>query len=59
MKKINYISGMLMAMLLLMQFSCSDWLDVKPKANISEEDLFSRELGFKEALTGIYDRTVF
>lgn len=54
MKKINYISGILMMMLLPMLFSCSDWLDVKPKANISEEDLFSRELGFKEALTGIY-----
>lgn len=54
MKKVNYIAGILLAGLLLMQVSCSDWLDVKPKANISEEDLFSRELGFKEALTGIY-----
>ena len=34
--------------------SCSDWLDVKPKTNIEEEDLFKNEQGFKEALTGIY-----
>ena len=34
--------------------SCQDWLDVKPKTSVNEEDLFSREIGFKEALTGIY-----
>lgn len=34
--------------------SCSDWLDVKPKTTVEEEEVFSRELGFKEALTGIY-----
>lgn len=34
--------------------SCDDWLDVKPKTNIEEEDLFKNEQGFKEALTGIY-----
>jgi len=31
-----------------------DWLDVKPKTAVSEEELFSREEGFLEALTGIY-----
>lgn len=34
--------------------SCSDWLDVKPKTTVEEEEIFSRELGFKEALTGVY-----
>ena len=34
--------------------SRSDWLDVKPKTNIEEEDLFKNKQGFKEALTGIY-----
>lgn len=34
--------------------SCSDWLDVEPKTNIDEKDLFDKEQGFKEALTGIY-----
>jgi hypothetical protein len=35
-------------------FSCTDWLDVKPKQHTEEADLFSREVGFKEALTGAY-----
>ena len=34
--------------------SCSNWLDVKPKTTVEEEEVFSNELGFKEALTGIY-----
>jgi len=34
--------------------SCSGWLDVEPKTNIDEKDLFDKEQGFKEALTGIY-----
>lgn len=34
--------------------SCSNWLDVKPKTTVEEEEVFGRELGFKEALTGIY-----
>ncbi len=34
--------------------SCSGWLDVKPKKTVEEEELFSREIGFKEALTGAY-----
>ena len=32
--------------------SCSNWLDVKPKTTVEEEEVFSRELGFKEALLG-------
>lgn len=34
--------------------SCGDWLDVQPKLSVDEEILFSKEQGFKEALTGIY-----
>lgn len=34
--------------------ACEKWLNVLPKSTIAEEDLFSRERGFKEALTGIY-----
>ena len=34
--------------------SCSSWLDVKPKTTVEEEEVFGREIGFKEALTGIY-----
>lgn len=34
--------------------ACDDWLDVSPKTNIDESDLFDKEQGFKEALTGVY-----
>lgn len=34
--------------------SCSDWLDVQPKTNVEESELFKNEQGFKEALTGVY-----
>lgn len=51
MKKIINIS---MCCLLLFAASCSDWLDVNPKSHVKEEELFSTEQGFKEALTGIY-----
>lgn len=45
----------LVILALLVSFSaCSDWLDVKPKKTVEEEELFSREIGFKEALTGAY-----
>ncbi len=50
MNKLTYI--LLLAATTLM--SCSDWLDVKPKTNIEEKDLFKNEQGFKEALTGVY-----
>lgn len=53
MKK-NKIYGLAVIVLGMFATSCSDWLDVKPKTAVNEEDLYSRELGFKEALTGIY-----
>lgn len=34
--------------------SCTKWFDVKPKKMVEQEDLFSSENGFKEALTGVY-----
>ena len=37
--------------------SCDDWLDVNPKTNVEEADLFDTEQGFKEALTGVYIKT--
>lgn len=30
--------------------SCDDWLDVKPKTNVEEEELFKNEQGFKEEI---------
>lgn len=34
--------------------SCENWFDIKPKRLTEEADLFSKEDGFKEALTGAY-----
>lgn len=34
--------------------SCGEWLDVQPKTSIEQDDLFSQEYGFKDALTGFY-----
>lgn len=48
----KYIIGICLGVLFFS--SCSDWLNVEPKTNVKEEDVFSRELGFKEALTGVY-----
>ena len=48
----KYIVSICLSMLLFA--SCSNWLDVEPKTTVEEEEVFSRELGFKESLTGIY-----
>lgn len=40
--------------LLLLCFGCNDWLDVRPKSQVKESDLFESESGFRDALTGIY-----
>lgn len=34
--------------------SCSDWFDVNPITELKEEEIFSDEVGFYEALIGIY-----
>jgi len=48
MKKIFYI-------LALVAFtSCNKFLDVKPASQIDQSDLFKTEIGFEEALNGIY-----
>lgn len=60
MKRIYIIYIITAAMLLT---ACSDWLDVKSETEYKEEELFSRENGFKSALTGIYmslaDRSIY
>lgn len=38
----------------LFAVGCNDWLDVQPKSQVKEEDLFGSESGFRDALTGIY-----
>lgn len=52
MKKIKTIIAVLICVFCVT--SCSKWFDVKPKKMVEQDDLFSTENGFKEALTGIY-----
>lgn len=33
---------------------CSDWLNVSPKTTLKAEDLFKTEVGFNDALIGVY-----
>ena len=35
-------------------FSCKKFLDVTPKTSLSEEQLFTSEVGFQQALSGVY-----
>lgn len=36
--------------------ACSDWLDVRPKAEVIEQDMFQTESGFQDVLMGVYTR---
>lgn len=42
------------ALLSFSLLSCNKWLDVDPKSQVRDNDLFSTETGFKEALAGVY-----
>lgn len=39
--------------------SCNKWLDVEPKSQVRDTDLFSSETGFKEALAGVYSSLTY
>lgn len=41
-------------MMILLLVGCENWLDIKPKTSINEEDLYSSESGFKDVITGFY-----
>nr|WP_121269246.1 RagB/SusD family nutrient uptake outer membrane protein [Pedobacter schmidteae] len=45
---------LLLLVLISGNFSCKKFLDVKPKSQIREEQLFEKEKGFLDALSGIY-----
>lgn len=38
--------------------SCNDWLDVQPRSQVEDTELFETESGYKEALAGIYSSMV-
>lgn len=50
--KFNIFAFLFMA--ILIGSSCNDWLDVKPQSQMENDDMFSSEKGFKDALTGCY-----
>ena len=41
-------------LLFVLTASCNDWLEITPKSQISKEKLYSDEIGFQNALNGIY-----
>lgn len=44
----------LLLLSLVLNYSCSKYLDVNPKSSISEDEMFASELGFEQALVGVY-----
>lgn len=49
---------MMLALSGIILSSCNKWLDLKPDAQVSEEELFSTADGFEESLNGIYTRCI-
>lgn len=47
-----YITGLIMV--LSITSSCEKWLDVSPRTEVKESDLFAKESGYKTALIGQY-----
>jgi len=43
-----------LVLILLLTTSCSKWLDIKPISEVSGDELFKTEDGFKDALNGLY-----
>ncbi|MNK03632.1 SusD family protein [compost metagenome] len=54
----RYLKLILIALSLTL-FSCNKWLDVEPKSQVRDTDLFSTESGFKEALSGVYSSLTY
>lgn len=43
-----------LVLILLLSTSCSKWLDIKPISEVSGDELFKSEDGFKDAVNGLY-----
>ena len=46
--------NIVLLLLFVLTASCNDWLEITPKSQISKEKLYSDEIGFQNALNGIY-----
>ena len=44
----------ILLLLLTLGTGCNDWLDVRPRNEMKEDDMYANEEGFKSALTGAY-----
>ena len=54
MKHYRSISQYIILAATLLLTACNDWLDVQPRSQVEDTELFSTESGYKEALSGIY-----
>lgn len=52
--KQNIFKYVCLAIILCTMTSCEDWLDVRPKSQVKEEDFFEKEDGFRNAMLGVY-----
>ncbi len=52
MKRVNYITGLVVAVLLMS--SCSDWLNVVPRGQHNETTAFESEGAYQSTLIGVY-----
>lgn len=52
--KLKHLIYIFIAACLTMGMGCKKWLDVSPKTQVRERDLFETERGFKDALIGAY-----
>ena len=50
----NYKYILVMPLLAVFFSSCNDWLDVQPRSQVEDNELFETESGYKEALAGVY-----
>ncbi|MBQ9642117.1 MAG: RagB/SusD family nutrient uptake outer membrane protein [Bacteroidaceae bacterium] len=55
MKQLRYTLFISTALLLA---SCNKWLDVQPRSQVEDTELFETENGYKEALAGVYSSMV-
>ena len=54
MKLIGYMRMLGIALSITLFAGCNNWLDVRPESELSEDDMFSTEQGYMDALYGVY-----
>lgn len=48
--------SILLLLSLILNNSCSKYLDVAPKSSVGEDQMFASEIGFEQALVGVYSQ---